>query len=93
VAGKNSNASGWGTKLKAVLLSLVVVVVLFAMSFSSNGNDTQAIVRAAIPLLAGVLVAFLLGSIDKLAPRRWQIYIFVLLAVAIYIALKIYRIL
>ena len=86
---KSKEAAGWGFRLAAIFIALVVVGGVFAYAFSSTGNEIKSMMRAAIPLVSALVVSFLLGSINKLSHKRWQIFLTVLLLVAVIVSLKI----
>ena len=83
---RDSQAS-WGIRLAAVAATLLVVVVVFAVKFSANGNEMQAVIRAAIPVAGGLAAAFLVGLVKKFAIGRirWSVYLYTLLAIAAYL--------
>jgi len=91
MAGKKEGAS-LGSKLVAVLITLVVVAGMFGIVFSQKGNQTTAVINAAIPVVSGVVVAMLLGSISKISHKRWGIYLFVLIVVAGFLLLRVFRV-
>jgi len=92
MASNKKEAAGLGYKLLAILITLVVIAGVFAVAFSEKGNQTTAIINAAIPVVSGWIVAMLLGSISKLRHKRWTIYLFVLIAVAIFVVLRLFRV-
>lgn len=89
MARSKREAAGWGFRLLAVALTVLVMVGVFAYAFSSTGNEAKSILRAAIPFVSGFVVSYLLTRIDKLSHKRWQIYVVVLLLVAAFICLSI----
>ena len=91
--GNNKEGAGLGYKLVAVLVTLVVAACVFALTFSKKGNETTAVINAVIPVGSGLLVAILLGSIGRLSHKRWTIYLLILIAVAVYLMLRLYRVL
>jgi len=84
--------TGWKFKLATVVITLVAIAGVFGVAFSETGKEFMSMVRAAIPVGSGVVAAIALGSIDRLSNKRWQIYLAVLIAVAIFLLLRIYRI-
>ncbi len=91
--GRKKEATSWKFKALAVLLSLATIVGIFGLNFSATGNELRSATNAAIPLIVGVVIAFLLGKIDRLSDNKWQIYLAGLLIAAAYILLRMYRIL
>lgn len=88
MAKSSSNAAAsWGLRLSAVAFTLLVVVAVFAVRFSRNGNEMQAVMSAAIPVVGGLVASFLVGLIGKFSAGvyRWRVYLYVLLAVALYL--------
>ncbi len=83
----NNTGASWGTRLAAVAVTLLSVVVVFAVKFSANGNEMKAVMSAALPIGAGVLAAFVVGLIGRFAIGRvrWKVYLYVLIAVAVYL--------
>ncbi len=79
--------AGWGIRLAAVAATLLFIVVVFAVKFSAHGNETRAVMAAAMPVAAGVVAAFLVGLIKKLAASgwRWRAYLYVLVATSLYL--------
>ena len=47
----------------------------------------QAVMSAAIPVVGGLVASFLVGLIGKFSAGvyRWRVYLYVLLAVALYL--------
>ena len=91
MAKSSSNtAASWGLRLSAVAFTLLVVVVVFAVRFSSNGKEMQAIMSAAIPVFGGLAASFLVGLIGKFSASvyRWRVYLYVLLAIALYLIIS-----
>lgn len=88
MARNDKETTGWGFRLVALLLTLAVVVVVFALSFSNTGNELKSMLRSATPVGSGILVSYALGSIRKLSHRRWQIYVAVLLIAAVIVGLR-----
>jgi len=75
-----------------LVLTLLVIAGLFGLGFARTGNEFNSGLRAAIPVGSGLLAAALLGRIDRLSNKRWQIYAAVLLLVAVFLVLRIYRV-
>ncbi len=92
MARKQKEVTSWKFKLVTLLLTAVVIAGLFGVSFSAAGDEMRAVFNAAMPVMAGVIVAFVLGKINRLSDDRWKIYIVVLLGVAVFMLLRIYRI-
>ncbi len=82
-----NTAASWGLRLSAVAFTLLVVVAVFAVRFSRNGNEMQAVMSAALPVVGGLVAAFLFGLIGKFSASayRWRIYLYALLAIALYL--------
>ena len=89
MAGKKREAAGWGFRLLAVALTLAVLVGVFAYAFSRTGNEPRAMLSAAIPFVSAMVVSYVLTRINKISHKRWQIYVVVLLLVAVFSCLRI----
>ena len=89
MASKSKEAAGWGFRLVAVFVTLVVIAGVFSYAFSSTGNEFKSMLRAAIPLGGALVASYALGSISKLRHKRWQIFLTVLLLVAVLVCLRI----
>jgi len=81
MASNKKEAAGWGFRLVAVVLTLGVLVGVFAYAFSSTGNEPRSMLSSAIPFVSAVVVSYVLTRIDKIAHKGWQIYVVVLLLV------------
>lgn len=88
MAGNNRESAGWGFKLLAILLTLAAIVGVFGFGFSKTGNELSSVLSAAIPVAAGLIGAYVLGSIDKISHKRWHIYVVILLATAAFLLLR-----
>lgn len=86
MAGEVKKAS-WGIRLAAVAVTLLSVVVVFAVKFSTHGNEMRAVFSAGLPIGAGVFAAFLVGLIKRLSGWRWIVYLYVLIAVAAFLTI------
>lgn len=73
-------SASWTLRLTAIAITLLVVAGVFAIRFGYNNNEIQAIMWAATPVAAGLLLSLLLGYIKKLSSskKRWEIYVGVL---------------
>lgn len=82
--------AGWGLRLAGLALTLLSVVVIYAVRFSGNGDNMAAMLWAAAPILLGVIACMVLGQIKKLSSpkRKWEIYTYVLIFVAVGILVK-----
>ncbi len=89
MASNKKEAAGWGFRLVAVLLTLGVLVGVFAYAFSSTGNEPRSMLSSAIPFVSAVVVSYVLTRIDKIAHKGWQIYVVVLLLMAVFSCLRI----
>ncbi len=89
MARKSKEAAGWGFRLAAIFITLVLTAGVFAYAFASTGNEFKSMIRAAIPFGSALVVSYLLGSISKLSHTRWQIFLTVLLMVAVIVCLRI----
>lgn len=72
----NGESASWGLRLGAIALTLLCIVVVFAIRFSDNGREVQAIMWASVPFVAGIVASMLLGKIKKAgsSKSKWQIY-------------------
>lgn len=77
--------AGWGIRLAAVAVTLLAVVVVFAVKFSSHGNEMKAVITAGLPVAGGIVAAYLSGLVKRFAALRWHVYLYVLLAIAGYL--------
>lgn len=82
-----NEAASWGLRLAAVAFTLLAVVAVFAVRFSRNGNEIQAVMSAGIPVAGGFVAAFVTGLIGKFSANRyrWRMYLYALLAIALYL--------
>jgi len=74
----------------ALLLSLVAVAAVFHFHFDRTGKEVMSMFRAGIPIAAGLGAALLLGKLNKLSHHRWQIYLVVMIAVAILVSMRLF---
>lgn len=86
MSSDNKGAS-WGIRLVAVAATLLVVVVVFAVKFSAHGNEMKAVFAAGLPVAGGLVAAFLVGLVKRFSVGggRWSAYLYVLIAVALYL--------
>lgn len=89
MARNSKEAAGWGFRLVAIFLTLVIMAAVFGFAFSNTGNEFKSMIRAAIPVGSGLVASYALGSISKLSHKRWQIFLTVLLLMAVIVCLRV----
>lgn len=90
MTGPADTTASWTLRIAAVAVTLVAVVAVFAFRFSANGNEVQAIMMAAVPVLCALAVSYVAGLVKKFSGGvyRWKAYLYTVLAVAAYLIIR-----